>query len=435
MKKRVVCVLVASALAAGCTAAVYADETEGSNEAAASYEIPSSADFEDGYDESMDYGSGEIKIWVADSVKDFTQQAADEYLASHSALSGYTATVEAVGEGDAATNMITDVEAGADIFGFAQDQLARLVAAGALEEVAEENVDAVKEANDEGSVTAATVGDTLYAFPETSDNGFFLYYDKSVVTDPSDLDKIVADCEKAGKNFYMEINSGWYQPAFFFGAGCQLAYETDTDGSFTACDADYASDKGVQAMKAIIKLHKSSAFQNGSSASDATDYAAIVDGTWDAATIQQALGDNYACAKLPSFTTEDGQTYQMSGFSGYKLLGEKPQEDEGKLAVCDLLANYLTSEPVQLARYQAVQWGPSNKAAQADEAVKANEALTALNEQMAFDTPQGQYPSDYWNLATGLGDSIIGGDYDSASDEDLTKALEDFQTTCEGYVS
>ena len=41
------------------------------------------------------------------------------------------------------------------------------------------------------------------------------YYDKSVVTDPTSLDKIVADCEAAGKGVYMEINSGWYQPAFF----------------------------------------------------------------------------------------------------------------------------------------------------------------------------------------------------------------------------
>jgi len=435
MKKKVVSVLVASALAVSCAPAAFAGETEASTEASVSFEIPSSADFEDAYDESFDYGSGDIKIWVAENVVDFTKQVAEEYIASHSALSGYTVTVEPVGEGDAATNMITDVEAGADIYGFAQDQLARLVAAGALEEVAPDNVDAIKEANDEGSVAAATVGDTLYAYPETSDNGYFLYYDKSVVTDPTSLEKIVEDCEKAGKSFYMEINSGWYQPAFFFGAGCTLKYDTDTDGNFTTATVDYANEKGVAAMKAMIKLHQSAAFQNGSSASDATNYAAIVDGTWDAATVQEAFGDNYACAKLPSYTTEDGTAVQLGGFSGYKLMGEKPQEDEAKLAACDLLINYLTSEPVQLARYNAVQWGPSNKNAQADDAVKSNAALAALNEQMAFDIPQGQYPGDYWSLATGLGDSIIGGDYDNASDDDLMAALTDFQTTCQGYAA
>ena len=46
-----------------------------------------------------------------------------------------------------------------------------------------------------------------------------MYYDKSVVTDPSSMEAILADCEKAGKNVYMDITSGWYQTAFFFGAG------------------------------------------------------------------------------------------------------------------------------------------------------------------------------------------------------------------------
>ena len=66
--------------------------------------------------------------------------------------------VEAVGEGTAATNMITDVEGGADIFGFAQDQLARLVASGALIDVSEENAALVTAENDGGSVAAVTLG-------------------------------------------------------------------------------------------------------------------------------------------------------------------------------------------------------------------------------------------------------------------------------------
>ena len=73
----------------------------------------------------------------------------------------------------------------------------------------------------------------------------------------------------------------------------------------------------------------------------------------------------------------------------------KPQEDEDKLAVCDALAAYLSSEEVQLARYEAVGWGPSNLNAQASDAVKADEALSALAEQLAFAIPQGQYPGDY----------------------------------------
>ena len=377
----------------------------------------------------------QIKVWVADNVVDFTKGQIDAFKEANPDFAGYDYVVEAVGEGDAAGNMITDVEAGADIYCFAQDQIARLVAAGALEEVAPENVEAVENDNDAGAVGAATVGDILYAYPITSDNGYFLYYDKSVVTDPTSLEAIIADCEAAGKNFYMEINSGWYQTAFFFGTGCKLEYETDDAGNFTVANVDYASDKGVVAMKEMIKLNASPSFQNGSAAGEATNVAAIVDGTWDSGTIQELFGENYACAKLPSFKGADGNTYQMSGFGGFKLLGVKPQEDENKLAVCDALAYYLAAEESQAARYEAVGWGPSNKNVQASEAVKSDVALSALAEQLQFAIPQGQYPGDYWTLATGLGDDVRQGNLTpDSSDEDIMKVLQTFQDTCISYA-
>ncbi len=272
----------------------------------------------------------------------------------------------------------------------------------------------------------------------TSDNGYFLYYDKSVISDPSDLDTILSDCESAGKYFYMDIANGWYIPSFFFATGCNITYDTDADGNFTGSDINVNGAEGMVALKEVIKMASSSAFQNGSSAGDANSekIAAIVDGTWDSATVQQLFGDNYACAKLPSFTGSDGKTYQMSGFSGYKLLGEKPQEDEDKLAVCDALADYLTSEDVQLARYEAVSWGPSNTNAQQSDEVKADAALTALNDQMQYDIPQGQYPNSYWDLAAAIGSDINSGTLTSStSDDDLQAALDTLQSNLEGAIN
>ena len=376
----------------------------------------------------------DIKIWVADNVVDFTKKQVEAFKEENPDFADYNYVVEAVGEGDAAGNMITDVEAGADIYVFAQDQIARLVAAGALEEVAPENVEAVEAENDAGAVAAATVGDILYAYPLTSDNGYFLYYDSSVVSDPSTLEGILADCEAAGKNFYMEINSGWYQTAFFFGTGAELTYETDDEGSFTSCNATYASEEGLKALKKIIELKSSPSFQNGSAVGEATKCAAIVDGTWDSSAAQDLFGENYACAKLPTFDC-DGESYQMSGFGGFKLLGVKPQEDEDQLMACDALAAYLSSGAVQLARYEEVGWGPSNLEAQASDVVKSDLALSALAEQLAFCVPQGQYPGDYWTLATSLGDSVISGELNpDTSDDDLMATLQKFQDTCLSYA-
>lgn len=446
MKKKVLATLLATAMVAGCLVGCGGNSDSGSGTSSGSgsgsstaadsgSSSDSGASTDNTSNEPVDYGSGTITIWVAENTVDFTKSKADEFFAANPDMAGYSVTVEPVGEGDAAGNMLVDVEGGADIFGFAQDQITRLVSAGALSPIVGDNAAFVSSQNDAGAASAALVGDVAYAYPMTSDNGYFLYYDSSVVTDPSSLEKIVADCEAAGKNFYFEINSGWYQTAFFFATGCTLTYDTDSDGNFTACNVDYASDKGVVAFKEIIELASSSAFQNGSSISAGSNIGAIVDGTWDADAAKDIFGANYACAKLPSFTGSDGNSYQLSGFGGFKLLGIKPQVDSGKLQVCHALAQYLTGADVQLARYQAVSWGPSNLTAQQDSAVQADEALSALAEQLAYTIPQGNYPGEYWDLATALGDDVISGTISAAtSDEELLNTLQTFQDTCMSYV-
>ncbi len=451
MKKRVLAVLMSTAMIASALTAcgstsstdtstttdtnTTADTSAADTSAADTSAADASASADTSAPADFDYGSGEITIWVAEEVTDLTKTLAEQFIADKGI--DYTINVEAVGEGDAAGNMITDVQGGADIYGFAQDQISRLVSAGALQTLTGTGFDTwVEEQNDNGAVGAATVGSTLYAFPMTSDNGYFLYYDSSVVTNPDSLEDIVADCEAAGKNFYFEINSGWYQTAFFFGTGCELTYDTDDDGNFTACNVDYASDKGVVALKKIVELNSSSAFQNGSSLSTATNVGAIVDGTWDSDAAKDLLGDNYACAKLPSFTGSDGNTYQLGGFGGFKLLGVKPQTEAGKLRACLELAQYLTNADSQLERFNAKGWGPSNLTAQADPAVQADPALAALASQLNYCIPQGNYPGDYWDLATSLGDDVISGTITTTTDdEDLMSVLQNFQDTCISYAN
>ena len=443
MKKKLVSVLLTAAmgasLLAGCgqqaadtTQTSEPAQTTETTETAPATETTEAAPEASAEVDPAAYDGKEVKVWVAENVVDFTNEQIEAFKTAYPQYAGVNFTVEAVGEGDAAGNMITDVTAGADVFGFAQDQLTRLVTANALEEVNPDYLSAVESANSAGVVEAGKVGGTLYAYPMTADNGYFLYYDKSVVTDPSTLEGIIEQCEAAGKNFYMDM-TGWYQVSFFFGTGCQLTYDTDDQGNFTGCNVDYASDKGLVALKEMIEVASSSAYQAGSSAGDAVNYAAIIDGTWDADTVKSVLGDNYACAKLPTFTGSDGNTYQLSGFNGCKLLGVKPQEDEDKLQICDDLAYYLTSEEVQLARFNEVGWGPSNLNAQASDAVKANEALSTLAEQFAYTIPQGNYPGDYWTRAESLAGDVKDS-FQKASDEDLTKALEAYQADLESYA-
>lgn len=430
MKKKVLSALLVASMTATLFAGCGKDTGEGGD---VKPPVDTGAQASDTVDQDVDYGEGELTLWVAENVVDFTREKVEAFLKEEAP--GYTVTVEAVSEADAASNMITDVEGGADLFTFPQDQLARLVSAGAVQPVINSYASWIEENNDSGSVAAVKAGDMTYAFPMTSDNGYFLFYDKSVVTNPDSLEQVIADCEGAGKNFYMEINQGWYLPSFFFGTGCKLEYETDKEGKFTACNIDVASEQGLVALKEVIDLASSKSFQNGSSSDDATNYAAIVTGTWNVESVKKALGDNYACAKMPKFEGSDGKEYQMGGFSGFKMVGIKPQTDEGKLALCYRLAQFMTEEDTQLARFELTSWGPSNVAAQGNEAVQSNEALSALAEQIQYCIPQGQYPNDYWSLSTSLGDSIISGDISAkTSDDDLMKTLQEYQDTCIGYA-
>ncbi len=378
-------------------------------------------------------GKETITVWAPEEVSTLTQEKLDAWLAGQADYADkYQITVSAMGEGEAATQMLTDVEAGPDVYGFAQDQLARLVAAGALSAPGGNFLTNIQNNNDAGSVGAATLDGKVYAYPETSDNGFFLYYDKSVVTDPSTLEGILDQCQAAGKNMYMDIQSGWYNVAFFFATGAECYYNYDTDGNVTGAVCDYNSDKGLAALKAMVAMASHPNFSQ-STGSDSALFnpeggtaGAIVSGTWDSSTVKDYLGDNFGAAKLPTFTV-DGETYQMSGFGGFKLVGVKPQTDSDKLVFCHLLADYLTSEEMQQARFDANGWGPSNLKVQASDAVQSDAALAALAEQLAFCPGQGQYPNAYWTLTEAFGTDVNSGMYDSASDADLLAALADLE--------
>ena len=112
-------------------------------------------------------------------------------------------------------------------------------------------------------------------------------------------------------------------------------------------------------------------------------------------------------------------------------MGVKPQTDAKKQAVLHLLAQYLTNEECQMARYNQFQWGPSNMNAQASEAVQANISLAALAKQNNYGQPQGQIHGSWWDIAKLLGAQAKA----AASDADLQKALDEYTAAITGVLS
>ena len=383
---------------------------------------------------SKNGGSYDITVWVAEKAVDLTKQQIEDFNNSNEFGIKFNATVEPVGESDAATQMITDVEAGGDLFCFAQDQFARLVQAGALNKLGTEAAATVAAANDPGVVKAATSGTELYAYPLTSDNGYFMYYDKSVIPeeDVDSLEALIADCEAAGKYFAFEMQtSAWYLASFFFATGCVSEWTTDDEGGFVSVKDTFDSPEGLIAVKGMKKLVDSPMHLSSSQGAEFGSGAAIVvTGTWDYETVQGILGDNMGVTDLPSFEV-DGNEYHLGSFNGCKLLGVKPQQDAEKGAALHLLAQYLTGEKAQMERFEALSWGPSNLVDQQSEAVQANPGLAALLAQAPYSVPQGQIHGSWWDIA-----KVIGTDVKDATDEaGLQAALDNYYEKISGLFT
>ena len=371
-------------------------------------------------------GTYDITVWVAEAAVELTKTQIANFNSTNENGIVINATIEPVSEADAGTNMVTDVEAGGDLYCFAQDQFARLVQAGALAKLGVKAAETVSAANAASVVAAAKSGDELYAYPLTADNGYFMYYDKSVIPDADvdSLEKLIEDCENAKKYFAFEMNtSAWYNAAFFFATGCVSEWTTDDAGKFISVNDTFNSDAGLIAVKGMKKLVDSQYHLSSSAASEFAQGAAIVvSGTWAYEDVKNILGDNLGATDLPSFTV-DGQEYHLGSFNGCKLMGVKPQTDAKKQAALHQLAQYLTSEACQRERFEALSWGPANINAQADEKVQANPGLAALILQAPYSVPQGQIHGSWWDIAKVISDDVKA----ATSDDELKAALQNYK--------
>ena len=382
----------------------------------------------EGSNENPLAGTYDIIMWVSESdgMTALTQEMIDAFEAAYPGIV-INAQIEGVSEADAGSKVIADVASAPDIYCFAQDQLARLVQAAALAPIGGDVAELIKSQNDGGSVAAASVAGTLYAYPMTSDNGYYMYYDTSIISeeDAESLEAVIAACEANNVKFRYALENAWYTASFFFATGCHSNWSMNEAGEFTSVDDTFNSEAGLAAMKGMQMLAQSPAYD--SNADIFTDAGVVITGIWNANAAAEHFGENLGATDLPSFTV-DGNTYHIGSYTGNKLMGVKPQTDGTKGAVLSLLAQFLTNEECQLKRYELAQWGPSNLAAQASEAVQANISLAALAKQNAYGQPQGQIHGSWWDIAKLLGAQAKA----ATSDEDLQAALDDYTNTING---
>ena len=376
-------------------------------------------------------GTYDITMWVSemDGVVAMTQEMIDAFEAANPGIV-INAQIEGVTEADVGSKVVADVASAPDIYCFAQDQLARLVQAAALAAPGKKAAENIAASNDAGSVAAASVAGDLYAYPMTSDNGYYMYYNTSIISeeDAESMEAIIAACEANGVKFRYALENAWYTASFFFATGCHSNWSMDADGNFTTVDDDFNSAAGMAAMKGMQKLAQSACYD--SNADIFTDAGVVITGIWNANAAADHFGENLGVTDLPSFEV-DGTSYHLGSYTGNKLMGVKPQADAKKVAVLSQLAQWLTNEENQMKRYELYQWGPSNLNAQASEAVQSNASLAALAKQNNFGQPQGQIHGSWWDIA-----KVLGADAKNAADEAaLQTALDNYKAAIEGLFS
>ena len=129
-----------------------------------------------------------------------------------------------------------------------------------------------------------------------------------------------------------------------------------------------------------------------------------VDGSWNTVSDQEALGDNFGAAKLPTIKV-NGQDKQLISMFGYKLLGVNKNSKYPYTS--QALAYYLSSEQCQKERMEQLGWGPSITSLVESDAVKNDECLKAVYAQQAHSVPQIGLAGSFWDPTGAFGKYVV----------------------------
>lgn len=412
--KQGICAVVVTAVLAGCSPTADNTQKQGGN-AQGTESIET---------ENTETGKVALTVWAEENDFDMINGMLDSFKEHYAGQADFEINLVAQPDSGASDVILGDIHSAGDVFSFPDDQFSRLMAAGVLAPV--DNAEAVSAANVAESVAAASYQGTLYAFPYTADNGYFLYYDKDYFTpeDVKTLDGILAVAEEAGKQISMELTSGWYLYAFFGQTG--LEFGINEDGVTNYCNWNDAEGavKGTDVAQSILNFTASPAFScnaDGDFIAKAQEGSVIagVSGTWNATQIKEVWGEDYGAVKLPTFTCA-GQQIQMSSFTGYKMMGVNAYSAHKDWAM--KLADWLTNEENQTLRFIQKNQVPANNKAAASDAASQIPAVQAILDQSHYGNLQ-RVGNKYWNACTEFANAMVAGNPNNIDLQELMDNL------------
>lgn len=364
----------------------------------------------------------ELTVWGAEEDTELMSRIIESFRASYQDQAELQITFQAQGESACKDALLGGLEEGADVFTFADDQLNALAAAGAVDPI--ENADEIRSSNLTSAVEAASVGNTLYAYPLTADNGYFLYYNKQFISEEqaATLDGILEAAAANGRQFVMDWSSAWYVYSFFGNTDLQIGLNDDGITNYCTWNKADGDIRGLDVAQAMLRIAGNPGFANRTD----TDFLdgvrngsviAGVSGVWNAVAVEEAWGENAGAARLPTYTCADRQI-QMASFSGCKLIGVNAYSSHPEWAA--RLAEWITNEENQRLRFEMRGQGPANITVADSAEIQQSPAIAALLEQSEFSQLQ-RVGGKFWDPVSLFAGNMAAG---NPSGQDLQEQLD-----------
>lgn len=325
-------------------------------------------------------------------------------------------------EASSAGQVSQDAEASADVFLYANDNLTTMTDADALVKFGGKYREEIEATNSQTSLDSVTKDGEIYGVPFAI-NTWFLFYDKSVFSE-EDVKNLDTMLEKGVVSF--PFTNSWYLPAFYIGNGCTLF----GDGTDASAGVDFGGEKAQEVTDYLIDLESDPNFRidaDGSGIAGLRDGSinAMFSGSWDAAAVKEALGDNMGVAALPTYTL-NGEEKQMYAYAGTKAVGVNTQSDYMVQAV--ELAIFLGNEYSQRLHYELENVVPCHTVLLEDEEIMADEVVAAINDtfnRTSILQPNLAEMSNCWTPVENMGKGIRNGSITHENSAEQTEQMNE----------
>ena len=371
-----------------------------------------------------------INVWATAAEEAVITAVVNDWNAKHEAKYQFQVTYTAIAEGDCGATLSKDptVEGAPALFLCADDHIAGLQSKEIVAELKGARREKIEANNSAVAVAGVTQNDKVWGFPVTSDNGYFLWYNNSLVSEDKvdSLEELLAYAKETGKTVLMDVANGWYANSFIMSPqACgvdslkwktvdgQNVYETSWDNEAAAKVSEYIAglltpyyNDGTLVTGSNPQII--AGFENGT-------MLAAVSGTWMEKDLITAIGaENLSADKLPEYHI-DGQAYQMASFGGSKVYCINKTRPAAEQRTAAALGELLITKESQLKRFEVRQSIPCNNEALLDARYTENVTVgaAAFAKQSAFACVQAQTAEDrYWDIGAAIGQAYLDSNLD-----------------------